>query len=284
MALLVIASTGLVGSSPALDKCRALDVEFDTRAMLKPCQAAADDPALATPERVDALRLLASAHILNGDEALAEGIFLRMLVFAPAAVLPADAGPRFRQVLASAKKRLVVEGRLTATAAPPVTAPAGPVPVQVDVADRLGRILGARVVARVVEKTKPDAAGATIEDRLVRADLAPGLVRFTGKVPEPAELPVDGVEVSWDVVFDGWDGRPLEVEGSPQGRHERLPPAVEGDGDVSSLAWIAGGALGGVVVLGSVAGGLAWCFVSGPCRQQDAWVRVQLVSSSARAP
>src|SRR5688572_6689590 len=191
IATVVVAALSLqVGAAnAALEKCRKLDKEFDTKNMPKPCQAAADDTTLTIAERVEAFRLLAFAHILNGDEALAEPAFLKMLVFNPAVELPADAGPRFREIFAEVRKRFDAEGALKATFVAPTVDPAtkAPVDLQIDLVDKLGRVTGARV------RSTPSGTGATpLEERLVRSELAPGQLRFTGRVPEPTPAPPDG--------------------------------------------------------------------------------------------
>jgi hypothetical protein len=271
-ALVVLVGLELVSTNAALEKCRSLDREFDTRNMPRPCQAAADDATLPVPDRVEALRRLAFAHILNGDEALAEPAFLKLLVFNPSAELPADAGPRFREIFAEAKKRFRAEGGLITRAAPPPPLGPGPVPVQVDLTDKLGRVVGARVIAKVSGQED------VMEDRLARSELSPGLVRFSGAVPEPREVPPEGHSVSWQIVFDGWDGRTVEASPLVTGSYARAGGGAAGHdepGGELPWAWIAGGA-GGVAVVGAVVGGAVWCYTAGPCRSQDAWVRVQI--------
>jgi hypothetical protein len=273
--LVVVLGAQLASANSALEKCRALDREFDTKNMPKPCQAAADDTTLSIAERVEALRRLAFAHILNGDESLAEPAFLKMLVFSPTAELPADAGPRFRETFNDVKQRFLAEGRLTTTTPPPGPTPEGPVPVQVDLADKLGRVVGARVISYVSGRPQP------LEDRLVRSELSPGLVRFTGTVPEDHEAkptPEAPVTTSWSVVFEGWDGQPIEATPPVKGEISRGAPAVvapAAEGDLP-WGWIIGGTAGGLAVAGGIVGGTVYCFVAGPCRTQEAWVRVQI--------
>lgn len=277
LASVVVALAVVVGGAPgtALEKCRALDREFDTKNMPKPCQAAADDPTLPIPDRVEALRRLAFAHILNGDDALAEPAFLKMLVFAPRDELPADAGPRFREVFAAVKKRFDEEGRLVVTFTPPVVVEEGPVEVQLDVGDKLGRVTGARI--RV---TSPDAATlpAPLEERLVRNELSPGNIRFVGKVPEPKPLPPGGITLAYEIVLETWDNgtvdSPVPLKGDiVRGSGAGSTSAVDGEGP----PWgIIAASAGGVLVIGAVTGGVIWCTTAGPCRTQEAWVRVQI--------
>jgi hypothetical protein len=268
LALVVSAAPG-----SALEKCRALDKEFDTKNMPKPCQAAADDTTLAIADRVEALRRLAFAHILNGDDALAEPAFLKMLVFSPTTELPADAGPRFREVFAGVKKRFDEEGKLGVTFKPPIVED-GPVEVQIDVADKLGRVTGARL--RV---TSPDTAKLPVplEERLVRNELSPGNIRFAGRVPEPKPLPPEGITLAYEIVLETWDGSALESPVPLKGdivRGSGSSSAVEGDAPPWGI--IAASVGVGLVVVGAVTGGVIWCTTAGPCRQQEAWVRVQI--------
>lgn len=293
VALWLAVGVQLAAANAALDKCRALDREFDTRAMPKPCQAAAEDATLAVPERVEALRRLAFAHILNGDEALAEPAFVKMLVFSPDAELPADAGPRFRELFAKARSRFQAEGQLQTSTPPPVPAGSGPVTVRVELTDKLGRVVGARVIARVTPLGAPagkdgaagsagkdgPAVAAPLEERLARSELSPGLVRFTGTVPEPHEVPPGGATVSWQVVFDGWDGRPVAATPPVVGEHQRATALAAGGEDGGAGApwpWIIGGSAGGLALIGGIVGGTVYCFTAGPCRTQEAFVRVQI--------
>lgn len=279
LASVVVALGVVVSGAPgtALEKCRALDKEFDTKNMPKPCQAAADDTTLAIPDRVEALRRLAFAHILNGDDALAEPAFLKMLVFAPATELPADAGPRFREVFAGVKKRFDEEGKLAVTFKPPVVVEDGPVEVQVDVGDKLGRVTGARI--RV---TSPDAAKlpAPLEERLVRNELSPGNIRFVGKVPEPKPMPPEGITLAYEIVLETWDNATLESPVPLQGDIVRGGGAVSSsssaEGDAPPWGIIAASVGGGLLLVGAITGGVIWCTTAGPCRSQEAWVRVQI--------
>jgi hypothetical protein len=267
----------MAGANGGLEQCRKLDKEFDTKAMVKPCETAADDATLSVAERVEALRLLAFAHILNGDEALAEPAFLRMLVLSPGGDLPADAGPRFKEIFAQVKKRFDSEGKVTASfTAPPADTPA-PVQLQVDVTDKLGRIVSARV------RMDPDGAAAR-EDKLVRQEIGVGLFRYSGTVPEPvveapadAAAPIEPKQFPYDVVFDGWDGKPVTAEPAVSGALSRGGEIVDAGGE-SQIPWLwIGVGAGAVVLVGAVTGGvIGWCFLAGPCRTQEAWVRVQV--------
>ena len=254
----------------ALEKCRALDKEFDTKNMPTPCQAAADDATLAIPDRVEALRRLAFAHVLNGDEALAEPAFLRMLAFAPRSELPADAGPKFRELFASAKRRFDSEGALIVRFTPPADPTAGEaVPLVIDVGDKLGRVVGARVTSLV--------GAVPAEDKLVRNELGAGQLRFTGAVPEPPVAAGAVVDVSYQVVLTGWDDSPIDVVTPIRGHYARGKAVVAAapEGDFPWL-WVGVGSAAGVAVVGAVTGGVIYCYAAGPCRTQDAWVRVQI--------
>jgi hypothetical protein len=270
-----IALAVVVSGAPgtALEKCRALDKEFDTKNMPKPCQAAADDTTLPIPDRVEALRRLAFAHILNGDDALAEPAFLKMLVFAPNAELPADAGPRFREVFAGVRKRFEEDGKLGVTFKPPIVED-GPVEVQIDVADKLGRVTGARIK---VTSTDPAKLPAPLEERLVRNELSPGNIRFVGKVPEPKPSPPEGITLAYEIVLETWDNATLASPVPLKGdivRGGGASAGVEGEGPPWGI--IAASVGGGLLVVGAITGGVIWCTTAGPCRTQEAWVRVQI--------
>lgn len=258
----------------ALAKCRALDKEFDTKNMPKPCQAAADDATLPIAERVEALRFLAQAHILNGDEALAEPAFMKMLVFSPTAELPGDAGPRIREIFSAVKQRFDEEGVLGVTFVPPPQPASGaPVELQVDVVDKLGRAIGARVRTQSSAQTEP------VEERLVRNELSPGNLRFTGRVPEPkGPLPPEGATLKYEVVVETWDGQALPLPAPVTGAFTRTGGAVVGEPVVEEPPWtlIGLGVGGGVLVAGAVTAGVVYCFTAGSCRTQEAWVRVQI--------
>lgn len=275
-ALLVVAAQ-LAAADAALEQCRKLDREFDSKNMPKPCQAAADNAAAPVAERVEALRLLAFAHILNGDEALAEPVFLRMLVFAPSAELPADAGPQFRSAFAAARKRFDTEGQVSATFVTPVVEASSraPVALQIDLVDKLGRVVAARVRATSA------GAPAPLEQLLARSELGPGLLRFTGAVPEPTTAAA--YTLSWEVVLEGWDGAPVPLATALSGSFAREAsggPLTDGGTGELPWGWIVGGGAASVLVVGAAAGGVAWCFVAGPCRPQNAWVRVQIAQGA----
>ena len=274
-AVAVIAAVQLASASTALEKCRALDKEFDTKNMPKPCQAAADDSTLTIPERVEALRRLAFAHILNGDEGLAEPAFLKMLVFAPSTELPADAGPPQRALFAEVKKRFETEGAIAVKFTPPPPPKAEePVQITFDVADKLGRVVGARVTSTV--------AGATLEEKLVRNELEPGQLRFSGAVPEPpGDLPADGRHVEYSVALEGWDTNPIAVPTAPRGSYTRSGKAAAVAEDSFPWLWVGVGSVGVLAVAGAITGSVVYCYNAGPCRVQPAWVRVQIHQNGA---
>ncbi len=274
IAVVCAAALHLASADAALERCRKLDREFDSKNMPKPCQAAADNASAPVAERVEALRLLAFAHVLNGEEALAEPAFLRMLVLSPAAVLPADAGPQFRKAFTAARARFDVEGVVTATLTAPVADPASraPLAIQVDVVDKLGRIVAGRVRATMGGASPP------LEERLVKSELGGGQVRFSGAVPEPEVA--EAYTLLWEVVFEGWDGAPVPVPSALSGTLARdgaaLGPGGGGEGDEPPWGAIIGGGAVSVAVVAAAGSGIAWCFLAGPCRPQSAWVRVQV--------
>ncbi len=276
--LALVAALQLLAADAALERCRQLDREFDSKNMLKPCLAAADNASAPVAERVEALRLLAFAHVLNGDESLAEPVFLRMLVLSPSAELPADAGPQFGKAFAAARRRFDAEGVVTVSFTAPTVdaATREPVTVQLDVADQLGRVVGARVKASV------EGGAAPLEERLARSDLSPGQVRFSGTLPEPTTQAA--YSLSFQIVLDGWDGAPVPLASPVGGTVSRDAKGVvsAGGGD-DELPWgfIIGGGAASVVVVAATGGGIAWCFLAGPCRQQSSWVRVQVTQGAA---
>ena len=277
IALALLASLQLdavkVSSKPAanvaLAQCRALDKEFDAKNMPKPCQAAANDATLAIGDRVEALRLLAQAHVLNGDEALAEPAFMKMLMLLPTVELPGDAGPRMREMFAVVKSRFEKDGVLGVTfTPPPPPAPGAPVELQIDIADKLGRVEGARVQTQSSVSTNP------VQDRLVRSELSPGNVRFTGRVPEPkGSLGPEGASVTYQVVFESFDGQALPLSAPVTGTFKRAGVAVVEDQPPWMLIGVSGG---GALVAGAVTAAVVYCFTAGSCRNQEAWVRVQI--------
>lgn len=272
-----LAALQLAAADAALERCRQLDREFDSKNMPKPCQAAADNVTAPVADRVEALRLLAFAHVLNGEDALAEPAFLRMLVLSPNSVLPADAGPQFRKAFAAARSRFDVEGLVTAAFSAPTVEPSGrgPLLLQVDVVDQLGRVVSARVRSTVA------GAAAPIEERMVKSELGAGQVRFTGTVPEPKGPAA--YSLGYEIVLDGWDGAPvppaIPLTGTVARDATAATPIAGEPGDLP-WAWIIGGGAASVALVAATGGGIAWCFVAGPCRQQSGWVRVQLVQGA----
>lgn len=261
------------GAGTALERCRQLDRAFDSKNMPKPCQAAADETNAPVAERVEALRLLAIAHVLNGDEALGESTFVRMLVLSPTSSLPTDAGPQFRRAFIAARNWFDIEGVVTAAVNAPAAAPEGRVPLalQVDVADRLGRVAIARLRSRAT------GADVPLEVLMVKRDLAAGQVRFTGTVPEPKGPAAYSLD--YEIVLIGWDGAAVPLASPLTGAIRRdaiaTPPAADGpvdQGEVTVTSVDAAGPapvsrgllsilLGGIGVVGAItavaSGGLA---------------------------
>lgn len=270
MGAAAVAFLQLATASAPLERCRSLDKEFDTRGMVAPCGAAAEDATLKVAERVEALRLLAFAHLVNGDEALAEPAFLKMLVLSPQAELPADAGTRFKEVFARVRQRFDVDGAIGVHFVAPPAETAAPVQLQVDLDDRLGRVVSARVRAHV-------GTGAPVEDRLARAELGPGVLRFAGPVPEPVASDGNAAHaIDYEVILEGWDGSPVPVATPITGQLTRAAtPLMVAEGEVPWL-WIGAGSAAVVGVAAVTGGVLGWCFLAGPCRTQEAWVRVQV--------
>ena len=249
----------LTAASPALERCRALDQGFKTRAMPGPCSEAAADIAAPAEERAEAYRLLAFAQIVNGAEREAEKAFVRMLVLTPESSLPPDASPRFRDVFQKAKVRYEREGKLDASvssfAPPQGIAPAN---VAVDLKDPLGRVASARVSASASGASVPTRAG------LVRTETG-----FEGTIVEP----LGARQVHAEIELISHDGRtvlealPLDYVRQPASGNDVKPPlsrSGQPDGEVDPI-WLWVGVGGGAVVVGAAAlAGVAWAYTDGP--------------------
>ena len=273
--LAVTSAAAISAPTPAptssLMTCRARNQDFDAKRMPEPCQAAANDAALPIAERVEALCLLAQAHILNGDNALAGQAFMRMLLLAPSAALPSEAGPRIREVFVAVKQSYDQDSLLLVEFVPPLPPEAGTAAqLQIDVVDKLGRVVGARV------RTQSSAHSEPLEAALVRRQLAPGKLRFTGPVPEPSgSLPIGGATLHYQVVLDTLDTRAVSLATPLTGTFARQGvAALASDDPPWTLIGLSMG--GGVLVASALVAGLVHCFTIGACRSQEAWVRVRV--------
>ncbi len=281
---LVIAFVAAVAPAPSaatLDTCRQRDREFDTKAMVPVCQAAADDTSLAVPDRIDAYRLLAFAHVLNGNEALAEPAFMKMLVLGGDTTIAADAGARIAEIFSRVKARFVQQGQVSGTFTPPADSAPAPVTVDVEVKDQLDRVAAARL-----RSTWSLAGKDTVKEvSMVRAELGPGRLRFSSQVPQPTAIdgaPSPDGPLRYEIVFEGWDGSVIAPATPLAGTRTLTPPEAH-DADAAGPPWllIAGGAGAAVVVAGAMGAGVAYCYIAGPCGTANSYSIVHVVAREA---
>ncbi len=201
----------------ALADCKRLHAEFAVDAMERVCRAVSDDPSRDVASRIFALRLLAGAQLLKGDERAAEMVLVRMFTFDIDASPAPEDGPDFRRVLARAKQRVVDEGVLDVTLVRD-----GDVVRSVLVRDPLGR------VARV------EVQGARGSKQLARFDEKPGLATFV--VPDDVAREATGAEV----VLVGWTNKPLRrialVEAAPVPAPAPAPASASASPSAASVA------------------------------------------------
>src|SRR4051812_15166936 len=91
------------GDTP-LERCRAESQALNTGKAIATCQAAANEAQLGKPEKVEALKLLGMALMVESEADLAEDAFKKMLELDDAATLGADAGPNVQKVYERAKE------------------------------------------------------------------------------------------------------------------------------------------------------------------------------------
>ncbi|HEY4223136.1 MAG TPA: hypothetical protein VGO62_17380, partial [Myxococcota bacterium] len=89
-----------------LARCQAESEALNGTRAIATCTAAGDDTAQPVVDRVNALRLLGMALMVEGDGDLAEGAFEKMLALDPQAALGDDAGPAVQRVLNRARQKL----------------------------------------------------------------------------------------------------------------------------------------------------------------------------------
>jgi hypothetical protein len=220
----------------SLAECKRLDEAFDTKAMVAPCTTASKDTAAPIAERVEALRLLATAEVTNGEEAAAQAAFFDMLRLAPGSTVPADASPRVRTVFDNAKRQLQVDGAVSAVLSPVIPSElSGPMNVEVTMNDALKRVSNVRI-----ELVAGEQKGAVV---LAQKSTTPAGAVYAGVIE-----PVAGAsDVTWKVVATG-----------PDGANVAFTPALEGgytQVDGFPLVPLLGG-IAGVVVVGAAVTGL----------------------------
>ncbi len=108
---------------PPLQRCRSESQALNTAKAIATCQAAANESDLDQASRVDALRLLGIALIVEGEQELAVDAFKKMLALDPNVVLGADAGPPVQHALERARQALEAERAEAAAKATPEPPP-----------------------------------------------------------------------------------------------------------------------------------------------------------------
>jgi hypothetical protein len=117
----------LASSNDLLEKCKTESQALNTARTIATCTAAGDDVNQSKPDRVEALKLLGMALMVEGDADLAENAFVKMLTLDPQATLGSDAGPNVQKVLALAHAKVEANPPATppttTTTPPPTTTP-----------------------------------------------------------------------------------------------------------------------------------------------------------------
>ena len=105
--LAAVALAALISDGPSpLERCRAEAKALNTTRTIATCTTAGDDVTASTADRVDALRVLGVALMVEGAADLAEDAFIKMLTLDPDATLGDDAGPSAQHVLAQARTKV----------------------------------------------------------------------------------------------------------------------------------------------------------------------------------
>lgn len=274
-------------ANPHLDKCRALEGEFDYKGMVPECGLVVADEAASAEERVEAHRLLGFAHTALGDDEAAFQWFVRLLVLDPAHALPDDVSPRFREVFVRAEQYLDKNGRVTVVHEPPSVQAAlesGTLSVSFEVRDALERVTSAAVLVDAI------VDGKTSEP--VTAPLAKmpagneGVSRFEGPLPDPVAesgAAPTSYTLRYRLVLKGPLGR--EVAPDPPVPPITLPrqgaTAGVAMGEGSEVFLWGGAALAsGLLVAGLVGGGVALYCATGRCSSRTAQPPVGYVNVS----
>lgn len=247
VALAFALSVSVASSAPGealLDICKSAYESFEPKAAVKSCAAAADLEELPVSRRIDALRLLAQAHLLANEDSQAALAFARMLVLDDDLLLPKEAGPRERDVFARARAKIERDGRILATH--DVDADGR---LQVSVTDPMKRVAGARVRSRV---------GDRIHAAPLRSSRTGDLLTLTGVVPRLARE----ATVQFEILLDGHTGATLAVDAPLRGAVPTSPSAASASSAQNSVGWVLASTGVGLGVL-SVGVGSTVAIISG---------------------
>lgn len=267
--LTLLVASPLFAKNPGLERCRALESEFDYRAMITECGVAAADPTNTREERLELYRLLGIAHAALGDEVNAQVWFLRLLYVDPQHQLPPEVSPKFRQTFEKAVARFEAEGKVTVRHTPPKPperiAPSSPgLPIRFEIVDKLGRVASARVDVKAMVAGQPGPLASAELSR--EATETEGVFRLTGELPDPARAP-DGsapaeYSLEYTLTLRTALGDPVEPDPPFPPQTLSLRGAESDDGTVLTLVAVGAGALG-LAVLGTAVGVGAYCYVVG---------------------
>jgi len=288
-------------ANPSLDECRTLEAEFDYQGMVAACSVAAADPNATREERILSARLLGIAHTAMGDEQAARIWFIRLLTLDPEHELPKEISPRFRATFAQAMEAFARDGGVSVTHTAPTADEAlagGPLNLRFEVVDPLSRVTRAVVEVAVVHG---DVAGSPQQFPLSRSiGSGAGEVVFEGALPDPG-VGAAGVPASYalsyrlvlqNVVGDEVVPDPaLEPVSLPRTQAESgSVGGAEDEGAGGAILWASVAAVGGVVAVTAVAGGVAaaLCVTVG-CGNTDTpaptgYVRIEIETPAGQTP
>lgn len=285
-ALLALVVAAPAAANPHLEKCRALEGEFDYKGMVPECGLVLADEGASAEERVEAHRLLGFAHTALGEDDAAFEWFVRLLVLDPAHALPDDVSPRFREVFARAQEHMDENGRVTVVHQPPTVQAAlegSPLVVSFEVRDALRRVAAASVI---VDAIVDGQAGepVTVPLQMLPAGEA-GVSRFEGELVDPvvqAGATPTSYTLRYRLVLEGPLGK--EVAPDPPVPPITLPrqgsTAVAATGDGGLFLWGGAALASGLLVAGLVGGGVALYCATGRCSSRTAQPPVGYVNVS----
>lgn len=272
---------------PELDKCRALEGEFDYKGMVPACNRVLSDDAATPEERLEAHRLLAFAHTALGEDDTALQWFVRLLILDPTHTLPDDTSPRFRTLFARAADHLDKAGRVTVVHEPPSAPEAlegGPLTLSFAVRDALERVTSAAIlVDAIVDGKLTDPITASLDKMPTESA---GVSRFEGVLPDPiaesGSVPTS-YTLRYRLVLKGPLGK--EVAPDPPVPPITLPRQRTSSSVASSeggelLLWGGAALASGLVIAGLVGGGVALYCATGRCSSHTAQAPVGFVNVS----
>src|SRR3954469_23304100 len=103
VAAAIVLTSSIASADSPVDRCRAESNALNTAKTIATCQAAANDAGVDDKSKVESLRLLGMALMVEGEADLAEDAFKKMLALDENATLGADAGPNIQRVFESAR-------------------------------------------------------------------------------------------------------------------------------------------------------------------------------------